>query len=166
LPQPDASQWLLYADDMALLADSRTQLQHQLDVLHQWAQLVWNGGLCEQDRDCDIRNSAFTRPAATSQYNGAPVQISSEFRYLGIIFHETQGVIAAIDSLTTVVRRAIWGLVSRFRVARITDISLKLQMFTSLVLPIMEYCGEVWGPGLLSRASSTQDLWDNPLQKV
>jgi hypothetical protein len=54
------------------------------------------------------------------QYNGAPVQGSPEFRYLGIIFHETEGVQGAIQSLVTSARQAMWGMMSRFRVARMT----------------------------------------------
>jgi hypothetical protein len=100
------------------------------------------------------------------QYNGAPVQVSPEFRYLGIIFHETEGVQGAIQSLVTSARRAMWGMMSRFRVVRMTDISMKLNMFSSLVLPIMEYCGEVWGPSLLASSKELSHLWDNPLQGV
>jgi hypothetical protein len=37
-------------------------------------------------------------------------------------------------------------MISRFKLSHISDISMKLSMFSSLVQPIMEYCGEVWGP--------------------
>ena len=72
----------------------------------------------------------------------------------------------AIESLTIAARRAMWGMMSRFRLARITDISMKLSMFSSLVQPIMEYCGEVWGPSLLCSARGLEQVWANPLQQV
>ena len=39
-------------------------------------------------------------------YNGTAIQVSTEFKYLGIVFHETQGVMAAVDTLAAAARRA------------------------------------------------------------
>ena len=46
----------------------------------------------------------------------------------------------AIESLATAARKAMWALFPRFKLAGITDISIKLRMFSCLVVPIMEYC--------------------------
>lgn len=161
-------QMLLYADDMVLLARTPQQLQQQLGMLHTWAEL--HAGMEVNVGKTEVvvfRKASQPRdPTWQWQYGGSSLQVSEEFRYLGIIFHETKGVSAAIDSLATAARRAMWAMISRFRVARITDISMKLSMFSALVLPILEYCGEVWGPALLSTTKALKDLWDNPLQRV
>ena len=34
------------------------------------------------------------------------------------------------------------------------------------MLPIMEYCSEVWGPDLLFSCDTLDKLWDNELQKI
>ena len=99
-------------------------------------------------------------------YNGETVQRSVEFRYLGIILHETKGMSCAIESLATAARKAMWALFPRFKLAGITDISIKLRMFSCLVVPIMEYCSEVWGPDLLFSCDTLDKLWDNELQKI
>lgn len=160
-------QMLLYADDMVLMARNPGDLQLQLDLLHEFA--------VQQDMEVNVEKTEIVvfrkgsqppSPQWQWQYNGAPIQVSREFRYLGIIFHETEGVKGAIQALTVSARRAMWGMMGRFRVARITDISMKLKMFASLVLPIMEYCGEVWGPSLIASSKNLADLWDNPLQRV
>jgi hypothetical protein len=57
-------------------------------------------------------------------------------------------------------------MISRFKLSHISDISMKLSIVSSLVQPIMEYCGEVWGPGLLRLAKGLDHILDNPLQKV
>jgi Reverse transcriptase (RNA-dependent DNA polymerase) len=161
-------QMLLYADDMVLLARSPQQLQQQLRALHTWAGL-YAGMEVNVDKTEVVVFRKASQPRETTwqwQYGGSPLKVSEEFRYLGIIFHETRGVSAAIDSLATAARRAMWAMISRFRVARITDISMKLSMFSALVLPILEYCGEVWGPALLSTTKELKDLWAKPLQRV
>jgi len=87
-------------------------------------------------------------------YDGETVQRSVEFRYLGIILHETKGMSCAIESLATAARKAMWALFPRFKLAGITDVSINLRMFSRLVVPAMEYCSEVWGPDLLFSCDS------------
>ena len=60
----------------------------------------------------------------------------------------------------------MWALFSRFKLAGIIDISIKLRMFSCLVVPVMEYCSEVWGPDLLFSCDTLDKLWDNELQKI
>jgi hypothetical protein len=72
--------------------------------------------------------------------DGETIQRSANFRYLGIILHETRGMSCAIDSRAPAARKAMWALFPRFKLAGITDIAIKLRMFSYLVVPIMEYC--------------------------
>jgi hypothetical protein len=99
-------------------------------------------------------------------YNGQEVTRVTEFKYLGVVLHETQGVSVAMASLATAARRATWAMISRFRVCKVRDISLKLKMYKALVLPIMEYCGAIWGPDMLGSCKAYHQLFDNPLQQV
>lgn len=160
-------QMLLYADDMALLARSPGELQQMLDLLAEFSDAKHMVVSVPKTEVVVFRKPA-SRPQPNWQwtYKGERVQQSAEFRYLGIIFHETRGVSAAISSLATAARRAMWAMLSRFKMARMVDINLKLSMFSSLVLPIMEYCGEVWGPGLLSSADGWAGACNNELQRV
>jgi hypothetical protein len=43
---------------------------------------------------------------------------------------------------------------------------MKLQMFKALVLPIMKYCGAIWGPDMLASCRKYGQLFDNPLQAI
>jgi len=160
-------QMLLYADDMVLLARSPEQLQAQLDLLHEFCI-----HRCMEVNVAKTEIVVFRPPGVQVpdqwqwHYDGSEIQRSQEFRYLGIVFHETDGVSGAISSLASAAQRAMWAMISRFKLSHITDISMKLSMLSSLVQPIMEYCGEVWAPGLLRLAKGLDQVWDNPLQKV
>ena len=95
-----------------------------------------------------------------------PVMRAKEFKYLGVIFHETEGVSVAVSSLATAARRATWAMISRFRLGKVRDISIKLRMYKALVLPIVEYCGAIWGPDMLASSKKICQVFDNPLQAV
>jgi len=99
-------------------------------------------------------------------YQGQPVPISAQFKYLGIIFHETAGVAVAEGVLCGAARRAMWAMLGRFRVAQIADLSLKLRMYQSLVVPIMEYCSAFWSPALLQNCSSHARVFQSSMQEV
>jgi len=158
---------LLYADDMVLLGQGQRDVQEMLDLLHEF---------CE-DRGLEV-NVAKTEVVVFHKehvavprhwqwhYNGTPIPRKSEFRYLGVIFHESKGISCAIKPLAAAARRAMWAMLSRFKLAGMTNIFMKLRMYKALVLPIMEYCSEVWSPDLLHNCTSIERLWDNELQKV
>jgi len=143
---------LLYADDLVLMSRSKEGLQQQLDALASFCQY--------KDMEVNLSKTQIVvfrprgRPAQPGwqwQYDGRPVIVSTEFRYLGIIFHETDGVVrVAISTLATAARRAMWAMLGKIRAAGIVDISMKIQLFKAVVSPIMEYCSGVWGPDLLT----------------
>lgn len=159
---------LLYADDLVLMSRTKEGLQQQLDALASFCQY--------RDMEVNLSKTEIVvfRPASRPaqphawqwQYNGQPVTVSQEFRYLGIIFHETGGVRVAITTLAAAARRAMWAMLGRIRAARIVDISMKLQLFRAVVAPIMEYCSGVWGPDLLFKCSRAGQVYSNELQQV
>jgi len=57
-------------------------------------------------------------------------------------------------------------MISSFRVCKVRDVSLKLRMYKALVLPILEYCGAIWGPDMLASSKMICQVFDNPLQTI
>ena len=148
---------LLYADDLVLLAEDKIRLQGMLRVL---------ADFCEH-YDMEV-NAAKTcvvvfgrrRYAGSRQWfvrgpDGVrqQVPVAAEFKYLGVVLHETRGVLAGCDALAVAGRRAMWAMLSRLADSGIDSLGMKTQLFGSLVAPILSYCSEVWGPGLLRKRS-------------
>jgi len=100
------------------------------------------------------------------QYAGQTVPCVPEFRYLGIVFHETKGVSACVDALHSAGLRAMWGMLGRCTDVGVSSLEVQVQLFDALVSPVLGFCAEVWGPTLLRGASSPLACLDNPLQKV
>ena len=143
---------LLYADDLALLAEKPVQLQQLLLVLHQFC--------TEFDLEVNVSKTEIVvfgkKPYSGSKgwcYNGQIVPVSHEFKYLGLIFHETKGVTASIQALATAGRRAMWAMLTRCGERGISSLSMKVRLFDMLVSPILGYCSEVWAPALLFHPS-------------
>lgn len=108
--------------------------------------------------------------AAVWQYQGQQVPVSQQFRYLGVQFHSTQGVSVCTDALAAAGSRAMWAMLARCKEHGIRSLSMQVQLFNSLVSPILCYCSEVWGPALLSQAGSgaalVSKLQNNVISRV
>lgn len=167
---------LLYADDLALLAESETHLQQLLDAL--WAFCA------EYDMEVNVRKTEIVvfghvgytgnnlwRYGNPSSSTARPVvQASESFKYLGVVFHQTKGFSACIDTLEAAGKRAMWAMLSRCREHGISSLSMQVHLFHTLVSPILNYCSEVWAPALLARSGEGADLvtavLNNDLQQV
>jgi hypothetical protein len=102
---------LLYVDDLTLLAKSPTELQALLHGLEEFCaqyKLEVNVGKCAvvvfgqraPRRGVDI-------PAQGWLYGGEALPLASEFRYLGVTFHQSKGVSACTSALSAAGLRAM-----------------------------------------------------------
>ena len=163
-------QMLLYADDMVLTASTASALQQQLDLLSEFCRITGMEVNLSKTEIVVFRK----RPSRGSQepplgswtFQGHPLQVSSQFRYLGVILHEFEGMRAAMEPLATASRKAMWAMIARLNACGVQDIRLKTRLLQSLVLPITTYCSEVWAPSLLQQWGKLEDILANPLQQV
>ena len=162
-------QLLLYADDLALVCSSREELQTMLDALHAFC--------LEYDMEVNVAKTEivvfgkqrYGRPDSLQgvwQYAGQAVPVSDEFKYLGVVLHCTKGVSAAISTLAASGKRAMWAMLQRIGALRVESLQQKVSLFNNLVSPVLSYCSEVWGPGVLGAANRSEGMLDNPLQRV
>ena len=166
----DLLRLLLYADDLTLLAASAKDLQTLLDYLQ---------GFCDRYQmhvnvaKCAVVVFGSRKPVPSRDllpggwvYSGQQVPRVQEFRYLGIVFHETKGVSACVDALRTVGLRAMWGMLGRCSDMEVASLEVQVQLFDALVSPVLGFCAEVWVPTLLRGVRQPLGCLDNPLQRV
>lgn len=161
---------LLYADDLTLLASSAADLQALLAALHEFSVL---NSLEVNVAKCAVVVFGRSTPRAGHDippngwsYAGRQVPVLPEFRYLGIVFHQTKGVSACVSALQSAGMRAMWGMLSKCGTIDIRSIAVKVQLFDALVAPVLGYCSEVWAPTLLRRCHSPDECMDNDLHRV
>jgi hypothetical protein len=166
----DLLRLLLYADDLTLLASSAHDLQKLLECLQEFCdqyQMHVNVAKCAVvvfGRKAPAPARDFPQGGWT--YDGQQVPRVQKFRYLGIEFHETQGVSACAKALRLAGLRAMWGMLSRCSDMEVASIEVQVQLFDALVSPVLGFCSEVWAPTLLRGCREPVDLMENDLQRV
>jgi hypothetical protein len=154
-------QMLLYADDIVLLATSARDLQKQVDALSSFCVdshmrvnvqktkvLVFNGG---------------RRPSAAVTVDGCVLDCVDSFRYLGLEVHRCKGFAAAPAAVRAAATQSACGLMARVKDRDIAHIGMRVRLFGSLVMPVMQYGCEVWSTAFV--CDPKQPL-ANPMQAV
>lgn len=161
---------LLYADDLTLLASSAADLQRLLQCLQEFCdtyQMRVNVAKCAVvvfGKRRAVPGQHF--PVGGWVYDGQPVPVVPQFRYLGIEFHETKGVSASVDALRSAGLRAMWGMLGRCSDMEVASIEVQVQLFDALVAPVLGFCAEVWAPTLLRGSRDPSACMDNALHRV
>jgi hypothetical protein len=165
---------LLYADDMALLATSAAGLQQQLRLLEQFC--AERGLTVNLDKTkvmllagADNEGHALQRVAAARlTYAGGRLKGTTEFKYLGVVFHCTKPLgesaaaaraavarFAAADFEGQCAQQASPAAVLEGRVAelRLESARLLLLLYHQMVDSTLSYGAAVWAPGLAFAAA-------------
>lgn len=159
---------LLYADDLALTATSKEDLQLMLDALGEFC--AAHGMEVNVGKSCVVvfgkrpPRSGVDIPTAGWLYGGVTVPLESEFRYLGVVFHQCKGVSACTAALRGAGLRAMWGMLRRCADMESCSLSLKVELFDYIVAPVLNFCCDVWGPSLLR--PTVDASMDNDVHKV
>jgi hypothetical protein len=124
---------LLYADDLTLLASSAEDLQALLDALHEFSML---NSLQVNVAKCAVVVFGRSAPRPGQDipeggwvYSGQAIPLVSEFRYLGIVFHQTKGVSACVYALHSAGMRAMWGMLGKCGTLDICSLEVQVQLF-------------------------------------
>ncbi len=134
---------LMYADDLVLMSTTSKGLQNALDRLGEYCRrwgLTVNEG---KTKVMIFSNSTRRESKEHYTYLGRPLEIADEYVYLGIVFTPNCGFTKALERLYEQARKAFFKL----RQLNIRNsVRTTLILFNSLVLPILLYGCEVWGP--------------------
>jgi sorting nexin-29 len=135
---------LLYADDTTLLADTPAGLQRAFDALHDYCS-KWQLNVNSQKTKVLVfsRRKAL-RHKLTITYNGSTLEQVFDYKYLGVTMNYNGSFKKAIKSLCDQATRAMYALLSKCRKFGL-PIDLQIELFDSLVQPILLYNCEVWG---------------------
>ncbi len=136
---------VIYADDIAILATSQEQLQKGLDTLYNYCQ-KWKLTVNTKKTKILIFRKGGRLPANLKfYYNNLEIEIVTKFSYLGVVFTPGGSFSEANNTLSGQAQKAIFKLNKYLQ--KFTELSPKhvLDLFEKLVVPILNYAGEVWG---------------------
>jgi len=147
---------LLYADDIVLLAESEEDLQHMLNVSHEWCKkwrLVVN---IDKSKIMHFRKTKKMRSCYNFMLGLYVIEYVQEYKYLGLVLNEHLNYTNTIDILAKAAGRALGACVTKFRNIKNMGFKTYTTIFEACVNPVLNYASEIWGFKTYAKCESIQ----------
>ena len=148
---------LLYADDLAIIAETEEGLQSQLDVLLEWCQ-KWSMRVnISKTKVVHYRTKTQPRSQCTFIFDNVNIDTVDKYKYLGIIldehldFNNTAAVLAGSGG------RALGAIYTKFNKLKGLGYKTYTQLYHSGVTPILDYCSGIWGHQNFGKIDTVQN---------
>ena len=136
---------LLYADDIVIFSKSAEELHESLNLLVDYCNR-WKLKInVKKTKIMIFRKGGILPRNLTFYYNGQQLEIVNKFRYLGVVFTVGGSFSEAQNTLVGQAQKAIFQLNKYLYKFTFLSPRHKLDLFDKLILPILNYGGEVWG---------------------
>ena len=136
---------LMYADDICIVNDSVGRLQNQLNVLGTFCQNYGLGVNLSKTKVITFRNGGPLRCNERFFLNGSQLECVGYYKYLGIVFTSRLCWSVPLQTLSAQAEKALFALKRVMKTVGNFPISLSLDLFDKLIVPILLYGSEVWG---------------------
>ena len=136
---------LVYADDIALMADSEANLQCMLDALYAWS-TKW-GLLVNNDKSpiVHFRNPSVPKSNYVFMYGTEQLHIVSQYKYMGLILTECLDYNVMSKMVSKAASRALGLLIAKSKAYGGMPYQCFTKCFDALVRPIINYGASIWG---------------------
>lgn len=147
---------LKYADDIAVVAESASELEKVLRTLERYMEknkLIIN---TQKSKVMIFRNGGKSGKGEEWKLNGEKVEVEKEFRYLGYTFTTKNGTERHVECMAGKAEKAAnaaWGIMKR--AGRETR-KERVYMMNTLVRSVAMYGVEIWGWGKFERMNRVQ----------
>lgn len=133
---------LLYADDIVLISESEKGLQSCLDKLYDYCSM-WNLSVnIGKSKVMIFNKSGRLINSYRFSLNNQDLEISNEYKYLGIIFKPSCSFAKANEYLCKKARKALFCIYKTLFSDRL-NILINIKLFDACVKPILLYCSEI-----------------------
>lgn len=148
---------LMYADDIALLANSATQLQLLLNIVANWCN-KWRLGINQTKTNIvHFRKIRKNRTTFKFSLGSSELKIVNSYKYLGLILSEFLNYNIAVDLLAESAGRALGAIIGKFKNYRDAGFKSYTKLFHSGVVPILDYMSGIWGFGNYKQCDRIQN---------
>ena len=136
---------LLYADDIALVSDTPSGLQNQLNVLN--AQSIRLGLEVNLNKTKIIvfRKGGHLSKHETWHLGGSPIEVVNSYCYLGIYFTTRMSFTSSTSPFVAKAKKACNDILRSLNILKCYNLSVFLKLFDAKVQPILSYGCELWG---------------------
>ena len=138
---------LLYADDLALISESPTGLQHCLNSLDNYCR-VWGLNINTKKTKIMIFSKNQRIHTANQDFDFSiglnKLEVVKEYKYLGLIFTSNGKLNLASENLAQKARKAYFGLRSKIPFSDNLSVQNWIKLFDSVITPVITYGSEIW----------------------
>ena len=135
---------LLYADDLVLMSESPSGLQHCINALDQYC-ATWGLDINTQKTKI-IVFSKLSNATTLNNFNSREgnLEVVHEYKYLGLIFKSNGKLTYASENLADKARKAYYALKSKIPFSDNLSVKNWIQLYKSVVSPVLTYGSEIW----------------------
>jgi len=136
---------LLYADDLVLVADSPIALQRNINFLAEYLN-HWNLVLNRNKSKIVVfRSGGKLSKAEAWRYNGCPIEVISNYKYLGVQFNSRLSFVPHLEAKVSVAKYSLNSQWSSFMLQGCVPLVAKYRVFNSISRVVVGYGAQVWG---------------------
>ena len=148
---------LLYADDIALVAENAADLQLMLDCLNEWCGRNSMSINPSKSNVVHFRPNSLQRVAFDFQCGQHAVSTAEKYTYLGITLNEFLDFNVTAKAVAQSASRALGLLIAKFKCMGGMPYDVFTRLFDSLVWPVISYGASVWGTKSFSCIAAVQN---------
>ena len=156
---------LLYADDLLVVSETKSGLQHALNELHSYC-ITWKLQLNIKKTKVIVFNTRKSKEQYTFMFGQDKISICDQCAYLGIIFNKNGNFKDAVHLLKEKGNKAMFVLRGALYTGITFQPDLPLKVFDSTVRPILVYGSEVWCIEYLKLLTKTNLLDKAPFETI
>ena len=135
---------LLYADDVAVIADSTTDLQLILDAIHRWC-LNWGISINSlKTKAIHFRNKRRMRSQYQPRLGDAVIDYCHEYKYLGYWINEFLDVNESLNRVFAKANSAMGVIMSKSKCLGGLPFDVYVKLYKTCIIPIISYFAHVW----------------------
>ena len=135
----------MFADDVASVADTKQNLQRQINYIEQFCNVTGMKINVDKSKIMVFRRGGPLRSYEQWYFNGNQIEVVPYYKYLGAFFTPTLSWSKTQDTLRLQATKAVASIYTfqkRFGYFHLKD---AFKLFDSIVTPILCYSSEMWG---------------------
>ena len=135
----------LFADDIALVAETVNDLQLLMNRLFSWC-VKWRMKI-NNDKTNVVHFRPKNQKAAehTFKLGEDSINVTDKYRYLGCFLTEFMNVNTIADNLADAGSRSLGKLIAKFYSNKGLGYKTYTKLYDTCVAPVMDYCSAIWG---------------------
>ena len=136
---------LMFADDVALLADTVIGLQRQLNVLYNFCQTSYLKVNSQKSKVMVFKKGGRLSRHETWTYGGEKLDIVPSFSYVGVTFTSGLSLNSMASEMAIKAKKALLSILSSLYEYGQLPYSVYFKLFDTKIQPILLYGSEIWG---------------------